>query len=154
MQIEYDMSEIHPILSEVLESGGEFRLYPKGVSMLPLIREKRDSVVLITPKKPLVLNKLYLYKRKNGQYVLHRLVKFTADGEPIFRGDNQTVLEFGVETTDVIAEVARIYQGETELLLDSRKYARYVSGLSCPFFRFFRFFPRRVKNRLKRMIKK
>ena len=46
LRTEFDMRELYPLLSEVLESGGEFRLYPKGTSMLPLLREGEDSVLL------------------------------------------------------------------------------------------------------------
>ena len=33
------MEEIYPLLQEVIDSGGEFRLHPRGTSMLPLLRE-------------------------------------------------------------------------------------------------------------------
>ena len=42
----YSLSEYADIIREVLDSGGEFTLYPRGTSMLPLIVEGRDSVTL------------------------------------------------------------------------------------------------------------
>ena len=40
------ISDYESIIREVLSSGGEFRLYPHGTSMLPLLRQGRDSVSL------------------------------------------------------------------------------------------------------------
>ena len=48
---------IHPsdheeLIREVLASGGEFRLYPHGTSMLPLLRQGIDSVALRSLNRP------------------------------------------------------------------------------------------------------
>ena len=42
--MEFRLSDYDEIIREVLDSGGEFQLFPRGTSMLPLIREKRDYV--------------------------------------------------------------------------------------------------------------
>lgn len=149
MRTEFDMTEILPILSEVIESGGEFRLYPKGVSMLPLLLEGRDSVLLVK-HGALQKNGMYLYRRKNGQFVLHRLIGFDESGAPIFRGDNQTAREYGVCASDIIAEVSGIFHGEKPYSLTSLRYHAYLARLSFPPFRFLRFLPRRIKNRFRR----
>ena len=104
LRTEFDMRELYPLLSEVLESGGEFRLYPKGTSMLPLLREGEDSVLL---KKctELEVGGIYLYRRKGGKFVLHRLVALEETRAPVFRGDNQDWLERGIPREDVLAVV-------------------------------------------------
>ena len=43
------MEDLVPIIREVLETGSEFRLYPRGRSMLPTIVEGQDSVMLAKP---------------------------------------------------------------------------------------------------------
>ena len=43
---EYCLSDAIEIIEEVLDSGGEFLLSPKGTSMLPLIVQGEDQVVL------------------------------------------------------------------------------------------------------------
>lgn len=40
----FSLAEYADIIREVLDSGGEFTLFPRGTSMLPLIVEGRDSV--------------------------------------------------------------------------------------------------------------
>ena len=147
LQTELDMREIFPLMSEVLDSGGEFRLYPKGTSMLPLLREGEDSV-LLTKAGNLSVGEMYLYRRKNGKFVLHRLVAFDDVGNPVFRGDNQNWLEYGVTQPDIIARVCGIYKKDVPYPMDSRRYHAYVRRLSSPFYSFFRFLPRRVKAKL------
>lgn len=148
LQTEFELCEVFPLLTEVLESGGEFRLYPKGTSMLPLLRQGEDSV-LLARRGELTLNQIYLYRRKNGKFVLHRLVAFDGDGNPVFRGDNQTWLEYGISPDDVIAVVSGIFKKDVPYPLDSRKYQAYLRRLGSPVHRFLRFLPRRIKGKLK-----
>lgn len=105
------MVELVPLIKEVIPNGGEFRLYPRGTSMLPLIVQGKDSVVLIEPG---LLSKgdIVLYQRKSGQYVLHRIVKIKGDNL-VLCGDNQTELEYGITVSDVVAKVSGIYKNET-----------------------------------------
>jgi hypothetical protein len=126
------MAELYPLMSEVLASGGEFRLYPKGTSMLPLLREGRDSVVLVA-KKALKKQDICLYRRKGGEFVLHRLVDLDKEGNPVFCGDNQTVREYGVPVESVLAVVSAFYRGEKRRSLKGLGYRLYVMA--------FRFLP-------------
>lgn len=150
LQTEFDMRELYPLLSEVLESGGEFRLYPKGTSMLPLLCEGEDSVLL---KKctALEVGNIYLYRRKGGKFVLHRLVAMEqGNGAPVFRGDNQDWLEYGIAREDVLAVVSGIFKKDVPCPMDSPRYRSYLRRLSSPFCRFWRFLPRRVRAKLTR----
>ena len=110
---EYNASieELLPLLLEVIESGAAFRLYPRGTSMLPLLRQGIDSVDLV---KPSVLKKgdICLFRRQNGTLVLHRIVNVDRDGTLSFRGDNQTETEQGITADQILACVARVYRGE------------------------------------------
>ena len=112
---EFSMEELVPLITEVIGEGGEFRLYPKGTSMRPLIRQGIDAVALVSlerrPKKGDVL----LYRRESGQYVLHRLMRVEKDGTLCFCGDNQRLLEHGVSRDSVIAVVRTFFRGEKRL---------------------------------------
>lgn len=68
------MKEMVLLIEDVISRDGEFRLYPRGTSMLPLIRQGKDSVVLVKPGL-LSKNDIVLYRRRNDKYVLHRIVK-------------------------------------------------------------------------------
>ena len=146
------MEELYPVLTEVLESGGEFRFYPRGTSMLPLIKQGRDSVVLAAIDGKPAKYDLCLYRRANGQFVLHRLMKWTKAGEPIFCGDNQLVLEHGVTAERMIARVVAVYRGEKRRELSGFSYRCYVRVHCFMPWRWLLFFPRRLKNFIKRHI--
>ena len=147
-KMNYTVEELLPILLEVIESGGEFRFYPRGTSMLPLLRQERDSVVLVRPDT-LSCGDICLYRRTNGKFVLHRLMKIEKDGTLTFCGDNQTALERGLSREAVIARVSAIYRDDKRIemnALSSRLYR--LSHIKQPF-RTLRFLPRRIKLALR-----
>ena len=144
---QFDMAELYAVILEVIESGGEFRLFPRGTSMLPLLREGKDSVLLTAPKA-LKKQDICLYRRGDGSFVLHRLVKFKGEGEPVFCGDNQTALEYGVPREAIIARVSAIYRGERRVSPTSIFYRLYVFFYLVLRIRYLRLLPRRIKARV------
>ena len=72
---EVQLEELMPIIRESLAAGNNVRFLPKGVSMLPMLRQGTDSVLLSPLPETLKKYDLPLYQRDNGQYVLHRIVK-------------------------------------------------------------------------------
>ena len=149
------MEELWPLIREVTESGGEFRLYPKGTSMLPLIVQGRDSVVLKrVPTSSVRRYDIAFYRRKNGQFVLHRIMKIGKDGTFTMCGDNQTALEPGIGPSQLIACVDRIYKGDDELSERSFSQRMYrIFWMKMPVRRAIRFV-QRVFRRLGRCLKK
>ena len=127
---EYYLADAIEVIEEILNGGGEFRLYPKGTSMLPLIIQGTDSVVLKkkidTPSSPVKKNDIAFYRRSNGQFVLHRVMKVGRDGSYTMCGDNQVYFEKGIEAAQIIGYVSCIYKGERKLSLSSAKYRLYV----------------------------
>ena len=97
---EVTIDDIIEILVEKLENGGTVTFSPSGTSMLPMLRDGEDVVVLSKPKGRLHLFDIPLYKRKDGSYVLHRIVDFDADGGYVLRGDNQFTKEHGIYDED------------------------------------------------------
>lgn len=129
MNKEFKLKEYDNLIKEVIESGGEFRIYPKGISMLPILRQGKDSVVLVKPTFPLYRGQIIFYQRKNGQYVLHRIVGVDKDSY-VLCGDNQTYREEGVTQDMIIAVVNRIYRGDKEV---SQKVHKIYEFLWRPF---------------------
>lgn len=146
---EFYLAEAIDVIEEVLASGGEFRMYPKGTSMLPLIVQTRDSVVL---KRNFAdgarKHDIAFYRRKNGQFVLHRVMKICADGTYTMCGDNQTALEKGIEKNQIIAYVSELYRKDKAVKTESVGYSLYVFfWTKLPIRRAF-FFARRAVNKL------
>ena len=119
------LSDYEELIREVLASGGEFRLYPHGTSMLPLLRQGIDSVALRSLNRPPAKFDILFYQRSDGSYVLHRVKEVAPEGL-IMWGDNQTMLEFGVSCEQIIGYAARIFRGETELDCRSLRYRLYL----------------------------
>ena len=103
----FNLSDAEDTIKEVLDSDGEFEFYPRGTSMLPLIQEGRDTVTIIKPKGALKAGDIALYKRSNGKFVLHRVIK-VLENEYLMCGDNQYVPEHGITDANVIAVVSKI----------------------------------------------
>ena len=119
------ISEYDELIREVLASGGEFRLYPHGTSMLPLIRQGIDSVALRTLDRPPRKYDILFYQRRDGSYILHRVKESKAEGLTMW-GDNHTMLEYGITEENIIGYAARVFRGETELDCQSLKYRTYL----------------------------
>ena len=73
---------------QVLEEQGTLVYTNVGNSMLPLIREGRDLIILKKPEGRLKKYDVPLYKRDSGQYVLHRVLK-VRESDYVICGDNR-----------------------------------------------------------------
>lgn len=144
MRTEFKLEEFETIIKDVLDSGGEFQMFPKGSSMLPLLREKIDSVVLVKPQGQLKTGDILLYKRSNGQYVLHRIVKVNQNSYELC-GDNQIQIETKVSDTDIIGVVGYFYRRKKKITNRNLIYKCYK-------FLWKSFILRRIAGKIRRMI--
>ena len=110
MPKEVRLDEVMPQIRELLGKDQSVRLYPKGVSMMPMLRQGIDSVLLSPVKGKLKKYDLPFYQRRDGQYVLHRIVKVGERYTCI--GDNQFTYEKGVRQEQLIAVVTGFYRDE------------------------------------------
>lgn len=97
------LEQLMPLITERLAAGESVRFTPHGISMRPMLEGGRDNVVLSPITGKLKKYDLLLYRRHNGQYVLHRIVRV---GETYTcRGDNQLYNESGIRPEQLIAVV-------------------------------------------------
>ena len=106
----YRLAELMPLFKERLAAGHSVIFFPKGVSMMPMIRQGVDKVVLSPLPKKLKKYDLPLYQRDNGQFVLHRIVKVGDTYTCI--GDNQHQYETGVRHDQMIGLVTGFYRDQ------------------------------------------
>ncbi|MBQ8894631.1 MAG: S24/S26 family peptidase [Clostridia bacterium] len=125
------MREIHfeqleslmPLIREGLNAGRSVRFSPRGISMLPMLRQGIDSVVLSPLPEQLKKYDILFYQRDNGKYILHRIVEV---GETYTcMGDNQFVPEHGLTDVNAIAVVTAFYRGERFCSVKSPIYRLY-----------------------------
>lgn len=146
------MDDIVPLIKEKIEEGGMATFTPKGNSMLPMLRNNRDTVTLAKPSFPLKKYELPLFVRKNGQYVLHRVVG-TSQGKYVMRGDNQFVNEYGIEEEQIIGIVTSFTRKGKKYSSDTFSYQIYcrvwVASVRIRYYyRRVRRFAGRVKRRI------
>lgn len=146
---EVRLEMLMPLIREQLALGKSVRFNPKGVSMLPMLRQGIDSVVLSPLPEKLRKYDLPLYQRDDGHFVLHRIVK-TGDSYTCI-GDNQFVLEGGLRPDQMIGLVTAFYRGNKRHSVTELGYRLY-----CRFWHYTRF-PRRclrwAKRKLGRILK-
>ena len=108
---DYHLDDLMPLFKERLSEGYTVQFGPKGTSMMPMLRQGIDMVVLAPLPGKLKKYDLPLYQRPGGQYVLHRIVKVTPEGYTC-SGDNQFAYEPGVRHDQMIGVVTGFYRGE------------------------------------------
>ena len=111
-------------IEQVLETEGVFVSTTVGTSMYPMLRNRRDTIVV---KKAIGRLKKYdvpLYK-KGESYVLHRVMEVLPDSY-IIRGDNCDQKEYGITDDQILGVLEEFYRGDKKVRLDSRRYQAYV----------------------------
>ena len=117
------MDELVPIIREVISMGRSVQIFPRGISMLPMLRQVIDSVVLAPVPPKLKRYDIPLYRRDNGQYVLHRIVR--VDDTYTCVGDNQFIAEPGLRHDQMIAVVTAFYSGNKKHDITETGYLLY-----------------------------
>lgn len=136
---------------DVLSQGKNLYYTNVGDSMLPLIREGKDILIIAPrPFNRLKKNDIPLYKRDSGQYVLHRIVKVRKK-DYLLRGDNRYFTEKGITDKHIIGILVAIIRDGKYLSLDDEKYLSYVKKLNKTYiFKFLKYKLLRFLYKLKR----
>ena len=143
---QYRLEDLMPLIREQLAAGKTVRFSPRGTSMLPMLRQGKDQVVLSPLPEKLKKYDLPLYQRKNGQFVLHRIVG-VGDTYTCL-GDNQFDVEPGLGHEQMIALVTAFTRDGREIPVTAWHYRLYCRLWyhSRPIRRFYR----RAKSWLRR----
>lgn len=102
-----DTREYLSALEEMIRNGEAVSIPISGYSMNPFLADKRDHVLVKRPDRPLKRGDIVLYRRRNGQYILHRIWKIRSDGYYIV-GDGQTKIEGPIKPQQIIGRVEKI----------------------------------------------
>ena len=111
-------------IEDVLLSKGQYVGPTAGVSMLPMLKNRRDTIVVTKKTERLKPLDVALYKR-GDLYVLHRVLEVTDTGY-IIRGDNCYSDEIVPEEA-VIGVLTEFFRKDKHIVCESdKKYHRYV----------------------------
>ena len=117
------LDNLMPLFRERLAAGQKVKFAPRGISMLPMLRQGIDTVTLSPLPEKLKKYDLPLYQRENGKYVLHRVVEVGEHYTCI--GDNQFIFERGLSHDQMIAVVSSFTRGDREYSVTDWRYRLY-----------------------------
>ena len=110
-----------------------FAVHPiKGVSMMPLLRQGKDSVSIVAlsdgEKRSLKVNDVPLYRMPSGKLVLHRILE-VRDGYYYIRGDNVKMFE-KIPFEWIIGKTEGFYRDDVYFAADHPEYLKYVKRIT------------------------
>ena len=110
---------------EILDREGVLVFTNVGISMLPLLRERRDIIEI--QKKGSGRCKKYdvvLYKR-DGRYILHRILRVLPSGY-LIAGDNNFFVERDISDVNILGVMNRVIRDGKDITMDDPFYRLYV----------------------------
>ncbi len=110
-------------LGDIIKTKGIYVGTVNGKSMFPMLRNKKDTVIIRPLTGNLKKYDIILY-RKRSMYVLHRIVKITSSGY-IICGDNCVNLETDVTDEQIVGRLEGFYRGERQISMNSFVYKLY-----------------------------
>ena len=116
------MEQKHTI-EQLLQEKGVYIGPTVGVSMLPMLKNRRDTIVVKPKTERLKPLDVALYKRGNA-YVLHRVLQVVEDGY-VIRGDNCYSDEYILEE-DVFGVLTEFFRKNKHYVCTDTKYLRYA----------------------------
>lgn len=115
-------------IEKALADEGVYISTTSGVSMYPMLRDRRDTIIVTPIKERLKKYDVALYRRGDS-YVLHRVIKVLPDSY-IIRGDNCIAKEYGIKDAQILGKLTGFMRGEKEINMNSVRYKLY-SRLIC-----------------------
>ena len=117
---------------EILARDGQLVYTNVGDSMLPLIRQGKDLLVIKPQTGRLQKYDIPLYRRDSGQYVLHRVLK-VRESDYVICGDNRWGLECGITDHHIVGVLTAIIRDGKEIRMTGWQ-PRLYAHLWCDLF--------------------
>lgn len=113
-------------IEAVIAEKGEVITSTVGTSMYPMLRNKRDMVVIKKVDCALKKHDVPVYRLKSGKIVMHRIIKVTENGY-VIRGDNLYNNEYDITDDNIIGMLKAFYRdGKYYDVKTNKKYKLYV----------------------------
>ncbi len=118
------MTEEKKTIQEILLEKGAYIGPTVGVSMLPMLKNRRDTIVVQAKRERLKPLDVALYVR-GDKYILHRVLSLTEKGY-IIRGDN-CYFDENVPEEAVIGVLTEFFRKDKHYFCTDEKYLRYAT---------------------------
>lgn len=103
-----DADTYMPVLRELLLQGKDVPLVITGNSMAPFLIHRRDEIMISPPDAFWKKGDMAFFQRKNGNYVMHRIVKVTEENGCYFIGDGQLTVEGPIEPDQIFGKITSV----------------------------------------------
>lgn len=111
-------------IEDVLREEGIFVSTTVGVSMYPMLRNRKDTIIVTSYEGRLKKYDVPLYKR-GSNYVLHRIVEVRPDSYVIC-GDNCVTKEYDITDEQILGVLTGFYRGSKKINMNGLAYKTYV----------------------------
>ena len=132
-----------------LELHGKIIQRNHGSSMMPMLRQNRDVMIIESVSGRLKKYDCPLYKRADGKYVLHRILK-VRENDYVIAGDHCTKKEYGITDADIIGVLTGFIRDGKVISTENKLYKLYYH-LWCDLF-YIRVAILSVKSRAARVV--
>ena len=109
-QKQVDTKFLLPFLEEMFAAGKQVRMTITGISMLPMLRDRTDAVLLERTDEIKMFD-VILFVRATGEAVMHRIVACGPEGYTLL-GDNQIEEEGPIKEEQVMAKMVGFYHDD------------------------------------------
>ena len=153
MALQNNMEDTQKLkIEEVLLKEGKYVGPTVGISMLPMLKQRRDTIVVRPKTEKLKPLDVALYRR-GEDYVLHRVL-YPTDSGYVIRGDNCYADEI-VPEEDVFGVLVEFFSKDRHVLCTDESYLRYARRRvkNYPRRRFWMRLKQKVKNAVKSVLK-
>ena len=113
-------------IERIIEEQGFYASTVVGISMYPMLRNRRDTVIISPVDGRLKKYDIPLYRRGDA-YVLHRIVRVLPESY-IICGDNCMELEYGITDEQIIGVLTGFYRDDKMADINGFLYGIYVRG--------------------------
>lgn len=111
-------------IEDVLREEGVFVSTTGGVSMFPMLRNRKDTIIVTPYEGRLKKYDVPLYKR-GSSYILHRIIEVRPDSY-VIRGDNCIQKEYGITDEQILGVLTGFYRGAKKVDMGGFGYKFYV----------------------------
>ena len=111
-------------IEEYLKENGIYVGLTRGISMRPMLREGRDTILISPVSGRLKKYDVPLYRR-GEDYVLHRVFK-VREQDYVICGDNCLRREYGITDEQLVGVLSGFRRGDRYVEIDSMCYRLYA----------------------------
>lgn len=110
-------------IEDILKEDGMYVSTTWGVSMYPMLRNRRDTIIVKPYEGRLEKYDVPLYKRGTN-YILHRIIEVRPESY-VIRGDNCIPKEYDINDEKILGVLTGFYRGSKYVDMNGWKYKCY-----------------------------